>query len=211
MFRICFLALILLVSVSTDAFAQLGNNTSVLNPNTASAGDLAGLTGMSEPLADTVVAGRPYLSMNALDEILAQDMSNDDRQALYEQLFLPINLNTASASEIRLIPGMSRKMEHEFEEYRPYTSLEQFRREMSKYVDQDEVARLEQFVFVPMNLNAAGNDDFATIPGISKKMIHEFEEYRPYSDMEQFRREIGKYVDEDEVNRLGRYVAVGDN
>ena len=46
------------------------------------------------------------------------------------------------------------------------------------------------------------------IPGMSKKMAHEFEEYRPYKDMEQFRREIGKYVDEDEVARLESYVTL---
>ena len=39
-------------------------------------------------------------------------------------------------------------------------------------------------------------------------MQHEFEEYRPYTSMAQFRREIGKYVDEDEVERLARYVEI---
>jgi hypothetical protein len=39
-------------------------------------------------------------------------------------------------------------------------------------------------------------------------MAHEFDEYRPYTDMEQFRREIGKYVDEDEVARLEQYVVL---
>ena len=39
-------------------------------------------------------------------------------------------------------------------------------------------------------------------------MVHEFEEYRPYASMDQFRREIGKYVDEDEVARLERYVEI---
>ena len=34
----------------------------------------------------------------------------------------------------------------EFEEYRPYTNIEQFRREMGKYWDAAEVARLEQYV-----------------------------------------------------------------
>jgi len=33
-------------------------------------------------------------------------------------------------------------------------------------------------------------------------------EYRPYTSIEQFRREIGKYVDKDELARLERYVAV---
>jgi len=39
-------------------------------------------------------------------------------------------------------------MKHEFEEYRPYNSMEQFRREIGKYVDDDEVARLERYVFI---------------------------------------------------------------
>ena len=37
-------------------------------------------------------------------------------------------------------------------------------------------------------------------------MAHEFEEYRPYVDMAQFRREIGKYVDDKELARLERLV-----
>jgi hypothetical protein len=39
-------------------------------------------------------------------------------------------------------------MRHEFEEYRPYTSIAQFRREIGKYVDSTEVARLERYVMV---------------------------------------------------------------
>ena len=99
-------------------------------------------------------------------------------------------------------------MVHEFEEYRPYASIEQFQREIGKYVDDEEVARYEQYVFVPLGLNSASSEALATIPGMSSKMVHEFEEYRPYSSIEQFRREIGKYVDENEVARLERYVYV---
>jgi hypothetical protein len=39
-------------------------------------------------------------------------------------------------------------------------------------------------------------------------MRHEFEEYRPWKSIEQFRREIGKYVDKDEVARLEKYVSI---
>ena len=37
-------------------------------------------------------------------------------------------------------------------------------------------------------------------------MLHEFKEYRPYKNLEQFRKEIGKYVNEKEVARLERYL-----
>jgi hypothetical protein len=39
-------------------------------------------------------------------------------------------------------------------------------------------------------------------------MLREFKEYRPYKAMQQFRREIGKYVDDKEVARLERYVTI---
>ena len=107
-----------------------------------------------------------------------------------------------------LIPDMTGRMAHEFEEYRPYTSMEQFRREMGKYVDDAEVARLEQYAFSPINLNSASEKDIMTIPGMTGRMAHEFEEYRPYTSMEQFRREMGKYVDDVEVARLESYVTL---
>lgn len=61
---------------------------------------------------------------------------------------VPININTASDQEILAIPGMGPKMLREFKEYRPYTSIEQFRREIGKYVDKAEVARLEQYIVI---------------------------------------------------------------
>jgi DNA uptake protein ComE-like DNA-binding protein len=57
-----------------------------------------------------------------------------------------VNINTATDAEILAIPGMGPRMLREFKEYRPYTSIEQFRREMGKYVDKAEVARLEQYI-----------------------------------------------------------------
>jgi DNA uptake protein ComE-like DNA-binding protein len=59
-----------------------------------------------------------------------------------------INLNTATDAELMTIPGMGPRMVREFKEYRPYTSIEQFRREIGKYVDKAEVARFEQYVTI---------------------------------------------------------------
>ena len=59
-----------------------------------------------------------------------------------------ININTASDEEILSIPGIGPRMLREFKEYRPYTSIEQFRREIGKYVDKAEVARLESYITI---------------------------------------------------------------
>ena len=188
------------------AMVQAG--TTLVNPNLASKQELQALPNVDAGTAQAIIDGRPYLSAADLDAALAGAMDDGQREALYAKLFRPINLNNASEAEILLIPAMSKKMAHEFEEYRPYTSMEQFRREIGKYVDEEEVARLEQYVFIPVDLNAASEESIMTIPGMSKRMAHEFEEYRPYRDMEQFRREIGKYVDDDEVARLESYVTL---
>lgn len=193
---------------ATPAFAQVGKNSgNIVYVDVASEADLAKLPHMTPALAKDVVAKRPFADAKAFDAAVAS-LSADQRKALYEKAFLPINLNTASEAEIMTIPGMTKRMAHEFEEYRPYTSLDQFRKEMGKYVDAKEVARLEQYVFIPLNLNTASAEMLATIPGMTKRMIHEFEEYRPYQNIEQFRKEIGKYVDKNEVARFERYVTL---
>ncbi len=197
-----------LSSISSLAMAQLGANNGVLNPNLADKSDLTALEGVSDALADAIIAARPISSNVALDDVIGDALSVDAKSQLRHRMFLPINLNTASEDELKMVPGINGKMVHEFEEYRPYRSIEQFQREIGKYVDDEEVARYEQYVFVPMDLNSASSEAFASIPGMSRKMVHEFEEYRPYSSMEQFRREIGKYVDENEVARLERYVFI---
>lgn len=204
-FSILTLACLLAV---TPASAQVGNAPNLINPNLATAAALEQLPQVTPAVAQAIIDGRPYLTAQALDETLAPMLGEGERQTLYARLFRPINLNTASKAEIMLIPGMSNRMVHEFEEYRPYRSMEQFRREIGKYVDDEELARLEQYVFVPMNLNDASEDDFNTIPGMTPRMLHEFEEYRPYQSMEQFRREMAKYVDANEVDRLASYVTL---
>ncbi len=168
--------------------AQVGSNSSVVNPNLAKKDELTALPGVTPAIGDA--------------------LSDSDKATLRAKLFLPINLNTVSDAELSLVPGINRKMKHEFEEYRPYTFITQFQREIGKYVDDKEVARFEQYVFVPMDLNSASSEAFGSIPGMSRRMVREFNEYRPYTSMDQFRREIGKYVDDNEVARLERYVFI---
>lgn len=192
------------------AVAQVGANADILNPNLASAEQLAALPHVDEALAKAIVDGRPWLAMGTLDASLTDRLSADQRSELYAKLFLPLNLNEAGDAEIKLIPGVGDRMAHEFEEYRPYVKLAQFEREMGKYVDDDEVARLTQYVFVPIDLNTASREEILSVPGVGERMAHEFEEYRPYVNLAQFRREIGKYVDDDEVARMERYVTISN-
>lgn len=174
----------------------------VLNANLASKEELAEI-GLPEAFIQKIVDARPFLTMNDFDAIVGADWNKEN---LFGKIFVPFNLNTTAEADFKMIPGVGDRMAHEFEEYRPYTSIQQFRKEIGKYVADEEVARYENYVFVPVELNSASEEDIKALPGVGDRMAHEFEEYRPYQSMEQFRKEIGKYVDDKELARLERFV-----
>ena len=120
----------------------------LIDPNAATREQVLSTPGLTEAAAEAVLAGRPYDDMLEVDRVLAQHLNEQQRDSVYARLWRPLDLNTATADEILLIPGVGPKMRHEFEEYRPYTSIAQFRREIGKYVDDGEVARLEQYVTI---------------------------------------------------------------
>ncbi|HEX4912666.1 MAG TPA: hypothetical protein VFV51_01860, partial [Vicinamibacterales bacterium] len=188
-----FVAFALMVMLAVPAAAQVGKSLGVVDANSVAEAELAKMPGMTPAIAKALVAARPFDSITALNTfLLGQKLTQEQANALYRQMFVHINLNTASAAEIMLIPGAGKRMAHEFEEYRPWRSYAQFQKEIGKYVDQKEVARLAQYTFIPLNLNTATEADFMTIPGVGKRMAHEFEEYRPWKTQAQFEKEIGK-------------------
>ena len=204
-----FVAFALALLLAVPALAQVGKSQGVVDANTISEADLTKLPGMTPAIAKALIAARPFDSITALNTfLLGQKLTQDQANALYRNIFVNINLNTASAAEIMLIPGAGKRMAHEFEEYRPWKSYAQFEKEIGKYVDAKEVARLAQYTFIPLNLNTATEADFMTIPGAGKRMAHEFEEYRPWKTQAQFEKEIGKYVDAKEVRRFWRYMVI---
>ena len=193
--------------MTTMTAAEPAAMAGLANPNLASEEELAAIPGLGDAVG-AIVEGRPYLRAADFHTVLMDAVGMEAALAAYGHLWLRINLNDVGNDEVLLIPGVGDRMAHEFEEYRPYEDMDEFRREIGKYVDEDEVARLEQYVYLPIDLNAATRDEIMAIPGMTDRMAHEFEEYRPYTDLEQFRSEIGKYVDEAEVARLERYVTL---
>ena len=173
----------------------------VLNANLATESELVKLD-ISPYLVSIILNNRPFLSMHDFNKLLA----NYDKEELFKKIFVPLNLNTTNEKDFKMIPGVGDRMAHEFEEYRPYKSIQQFKREIGKYVDEIEVSRYLSYVFVPVELNTSSEENIKALPGVGNKMAHEFVEYRPYMNLNQFRREIGKYVDNNELIRLERFV-----
>jgi DNA uptake protein ComE-like DNA-binding protein len=189
--------------------AQVGRNVGgLLDANLATREQLSAVPGLSPAAVAAIEAGRPYLRMSQLNTVVEGQVGAAAAEEIYRRLWLHIDLNDATDAEILLIPGVGDRMLREFEEYRPYVALAQFEREMAKYVDQNEVARLAQYVYVRIDLNTASDEAILSIPGIGSRMLREFKEYRPYTAMPQFNREMAKYVDANEVERMARYVEI---
>lgn len=204
------LTLIIIAAIlALPAVAQVGKQQGLIDPNIAAEKDLLALPHLNAAIVKGVTERRPFLTMADLNTFLSsQSLSKEQLTELYGKMFVHINLNTATDAEILMIPNVGNRMLREFKEYRPYKAMAQFRREMGKYVDAKEVARLEQYVFVAINLNTATDEDILSIPGLGNRMLREFKEYRPYQNIEQFRKEIGKYVNTKEVARFERYVTL---
>jgi DNA uptake protein ComE-like DNA-binding protein len=140
---------IAMCGVGQAAQAQTGKPVTIVDANLVNESDLAKLPHMNAALAKAVIAKRPFKTIKDFDAALSS-LSKADRAELYTKVFVPINLNTATDEEILLIPMIGNRMLREFKEYRPYAALAQFHREIGKYVDATELARLEQYVYVPL-------------------------------------------------------------
>jgi DNA uptake protein ComE-like DNA-binding protein len=119
----------------------------VANANDVAEATLAGFPHMDSAKAAALVAARPFATILDLNQaLLAQGLTQQQATEFYQSAFVPIDLNTASREQMLLIPGVGPRMAHELEEYRPWTTWAQFDREIGKYVDQAEVARLKRYV-----------------------------------------------------------------
>jgi hypothetical protein len=130
--------------------AETFATAALINPNTADADVIAAIPGVDAELAQQVISGRPYATPSALHAVIKDAVDENQLKAIYSAMFVTVDLNTGSNADYQLIPTSLSpgKLAHEFEEYRPYDSMEQFSREMSKYVSAEEVAFLPRYVTI---------------------------------------------------------------
>jgi DNA uptake protein ComE-like DNA-binding protein len=145
------------VALGLNGFAQTTPGAQaaqpLVDPNTASEKEVASVPHITPAVAKAILAKRPFATVVELDQILKEQKLTPEQIAeVHGRMFVRLNLNSASDEEILAIPGIGKRMLHEFKEYRPYKSIEQFRREIGKYIDKDkreaELARLERYVTI---------------------------------------------------------------
>lgn len=119
-----------------------------------------------------------------------------------------LNVNTASPDDLlKTIPGMGNRMVHEFEEYRPYKSIQQFRREIGKYVKPEQIADYEKYIYVPISVNEADAPTLQQIPGLDATEAQALIAARPFASNDAFLTKLAANVSAAELAVAKTYLS----
>jgi DNA uptake protein ComE-like DNA-binding protein len=132
------------------AMPPAGAQTGLVDPNAATESELQKLPHMTPAIVKGLLEKRPFPTILELNKfLLDQKLTADQARELYGKAFVKINLNTGKREEFLLIPRVGSRMATELMEYRPWKTWSQFDKEIGKYVGQQEVDRLKQYVLLP--------------------------------------------------------------
>jgi DNA uptake protein ComE-like DNA-binding protein len=119
-----------------------------------------------------------------------------------------LNVNTASGQEfMSTIPNFNNRMVHEFEEYRPYRSIQVFRKEIGKYVAPAVVAEYENYIFVPIDVNQSDAPTLMQIPGLDQSEAQSLIAGRPYASPDAFLTSLSDKVSATELETARTYLS----
>lgn len=116
--------------------------------NTGTRDEILLIPGAGNRMAREFAEYRPWKTWAQFDKEIGKYVGQTETDRLKQYVFIPIDLNTASDADILSIPGTGPRMVREFKEYRPWKTKAQFEKEIGKYVDAKEVARLWRYVVI---------------------------------------------------------------
>jgi DNA uptake protein ComE-like DNA-binding protein len=119
-----------------------------------------------------------------------------------------LNLNEVTEDQLlSTIPDFSNRMVREFFEYRPYISIQQFRKEIGKYVSPEQVSAYEQYVYVPVNIDESDAATLQQLPGVDQNTADELIAGRPYDSNQAFLAKLATYVSAADAQQAAAYLA----
>jgi DNA uptake protein ComE-like DNA-binding protein len=119
-----------------------------VNLNTGTPEEILLIPGAGKRMAREFAEYRPWRSWAHFDKEIGKYVPQTEVDRLKQYVFIPVKLNTATDADILSIPGAGNRMVREFKEYRPWKTKEQFEKEIGKYVNAREVARLWRYVVI---------------------------------------------------------------
>ena len=119
-----------------------------------------------------------------------------------------LNLNTVTEDQlVSTIPNFSTRMVREFMEYRPYISIQQFRKEIGKYVSAEQVSTYEQYVYVPIDVDQTDTATLQQLPGVDATIAEQLIAGRPYGSSQAFLAKLAGLVSAADAQQAAAYLA----
>jgi radical SAM superfamily enzyme with C-terminal helix-hairpin-helix motif len=80
-----------------------------------------------------------------------------------------------------------------------YISIQQFRKEIGKYVDDAQVAEYEKYAYVPIAINDSDSETLQQIPGLDATEAETLMAGRPYATADDFLAKLTGFISADEL------------
>ncbi|MBI1259959.1 MAG: hypothetical protein GC204_21025 [Chloroflexi bacterium] len=173
---------------------------------------LAIATALQAASLPTSITATSTATTEATAESTAESTLEPTAETTAESTEIPVtcdrlNLNTLTNDELlATIPGFSSRMVREFQEYRPYVSILQFRKEIGKYVDQPQVTEWEQYVYVPVVPNDSDQATLMQLPGVDETIADALIAARPYATDQDFLDALEAQVTPEEFAQSSCYL-----
>ena len=120
-----------------------------------------------------------------------------------------VDANTASEKDLLAMPHMTAAIVKGLIEKRPFSSIVDLNAYLlAQKLTPEQAMEFYRRAFVHINLNTATPEEILLVPGAGKRMVHEFDEYRPWKSYAQFEKEIGKYVSAAQAAQLAQYTFI---
>ena len=185
------------------------------NLNTATEDQFRTIPGVGDQMVREFFEYRPYTGIAQFRQEIGKYV--DERQvAAYERyVFAPVDSASVDAATLQQLPGLSEESAADLAGVGPYDSTDAFLTALGQRVSAKQLVLANDYLvtatgtdatWIKFNLDTATEAQLRTIPGVGDQMLREFLEYRPYSGIQEFRQEIGKYVDEAQVTAYEAYL-----
>ncbi len=120
-----------------------------------------------------------------------------------------VDANTAPEKDLLAMPHMTPAIVKGLIEKRPFASIADLNAYLlGEKLTQEQANAFYAKAFVHINLNTATPPEILLVPGAGKRMVREFDEYRPWKTYAQFDKEIGKYVGAEQTAQLAQYTFI---
>ena len=123
-----------------------------------------------------------------------------------EVSWVKFNVNVASDEQLLTIPAMGDELLRAFNAHEPFTSIEQFRREIGKNVSEEEVAAYEGYLFVPVDPNSTDEATLQQLPGVSADIAAELVASLPFIDAIDLQSTLAQYVSAAQAASAAQYL-----